>query len=239
MASPLYLVTLLWLGAACIFGEMALLTRDATSMLPSLARPAELAPATHTVELAPDTTVQAAPSASEMRRTCAAYTAASHFDVARGCYEALLSLDTHDFDAQYAYAQLLLDHFPGSHAVAVLEAAVAIAAPPFHQAHMDAFNSLGLIYRDQLDFEKAASVFAIPLTPLNRSHPSFLPLLINLAAVHLQQGDHDTALTLTNDALIIAPENAFVYHNLGAVYSHLRDYRSALHYSQVGGPSSK
>ncbi|KDO28601.1 hypothetical protein SPRG_06457 [Saprolegnia parasitica CBS 223.65] len=157
---------------------------------------------------------------------CDEYAAARAFDLARACYQALLADHRAAFDVQHAYARLLLAQ--GADATAALEAATVLASPPYEQAHLDAFQALGMLYSDHGDLDRAAAVYTIPLlTTTNRSDARLVPLLVNLGAVRLAQWSLDDARAITLEALALAPNSAAAYHNLGSIYHNLQDVVSA------------
>ena len=132
---------------------------------------------------------------------CDEHAAARVFDAARICYEALLDGHHNAFDVQHAYARLLLAQ--GTDATAALEAAIALASPPYEQAHLDAFQELGMLYSDHGDLDRAAAVYTIPLmTTTNRSDARLVPIMVNLGAVLLAQWLLDDARAITLEALV-------------------------------------
>ena len=106
----------------------------------------------------------------------------------------------------------------------------------------DAYNNIGVVYRDLGDYDKALEYYfkALEITKevLGEKHPDTASSYNNIGAVYHKLGDYDKALEFYNKALEIRkdvleenhPDTASSYNNIGVVYSNLGDYKKALEY---------
>jgi tetratricopeptide (TPR) repeat protein len=86
-----------------------------------------------------------------------------------------------------------------------------------------AYNSLGTVYLERGDLEKAMNDFNTAL----RLKPDFVPAYVNRGLVYLQKGEKDRALEDFNTALSIDPTYAPAYYDRGSIYYKQGDLKNA------------
>ncbi|CAF0951715.1 unnamed protein product [Didymodactylos carnosus] len=109
-------------------------------------------------------------------------------------------------------------------------------------ARATTYNNMGLVYKNQGDYEKALKYYEksleIKLISLPPNHPDIATTYNNIGLVYDNQGDYEKALKYYEKDLEISlislppnhPDIATTYNNMGLVYKNQGDYEKALKY---------
>lgn len=179
------------------------------------------------------------PVASKIYRTVELYHKADRWasktDYDKEKYNALL----------YDYARFLYDCGMYYDAEKVYLRQIALAEELYGKEHTntaEAYNNIGVVYKNQGDYLKALEyhkkALEIDEKVLGTDHPGTATDYNNIGVAYDEKGDYPEALEYLKKSLELRekvlgtehPDTAITYNNIGSVYSILRDYSKALEY---------
>jgi tetratricopeptide (TPR) repeat protein len=82
---------------------------------------------------------------------------------------------------------------------------------------------LGILHYETGKYDKAKMHFE---NALKSNSNSWVPF-INIASIHLKEGDNSNAIKTLNQAIAINPNHAAIYYNRGIAYERIQDYQNA------------
>jgi TolA-binding protein len=158
-----------------------------------------------------------------------------------GIFERWMRVDSGNIQVKKQYADFLLDignrsYHEGSFAEARahLEKSLMI-----HPTMSEAYNSLGMIYR-QMGNNDSAIIMYKKMVALN---PKSVFAYINLGNAYDDKGNADTAIAWYERALLLQPENGNTYYNMGFCYVKQKRTREATeafkHAARLGVPEAQ
>ncbi|NNF33456.1 MAG: tetratricopeptide repeat protein, partial [Saprospiraceae bacterium] len=105
--------------------------------------------------------------------------------------------------------------------------------------------SLGIVMKSLGRFEEAVQLYesAKPIFVKNNNYDAAATCVLNIANIVSRKGDHDKAIEMYEEALVIADklENnagllSFVYNNMSNAYNQKEDYKNGLKYGLLNLP---